>query len=195
MDNLPFSVPLRLARLAFKRHLPPMSERAQSLVRVVQANDGSVTYLVDFGPESLPPVRTADLAHAWEAARQAASGAEWGLPRAFRFLQEDGTTLDLALSDEDACCWAAAVDQTTGMQTTYGLSLCLRLLALVDLLARAPWTGAHCRIARAGATLDPVLVRTAATSPLTNGADFDESLFRLKLGRRAAALTASGAPA
>src|SRR4051812_16543815 len=171
-----------------------MTEHAQSLVRVVQG-DGCMTYLVDLAPERLPPVRSAHLAEAWEAARAAASGSEWGLPRLFRFAQEDGTTLDLALADEDACCWARAVDQTTGMQTTYGLSLCLRLLALVDLLGRAPWTGAHCRIARAGATLDPVLVRTAATAPLTNGAEFDESLFRLKLGGRAAALTASGAPA
>src|SRR4051812_49180907 len=95
MDNLPFCVPPRLARPAFRGHLPRMSERAQSLVRVIQANDGSVTYLVGVGPESLPPVRSADLAHAWEAARQAARGAEWGLPRAFRFLQEDGRTIDL----------------------------------------------------------------------------------------------------
>jgi hypothetical protein len=174
-----------------------MTEFAQSLVRVVQAGDGSLTYLVGVGPDRLPPVRSADLDEAWDAARRAACGSEWGLPRLFRFLQEDGSTLDLALADEDACCWARAVDHTTGMQTTYGLSLCLRLLALVDLLARAPWTGAHCRIARAGATLDPLLVRTAATAPLTNQADFDESLFRVRLGRSAApsALTASGAPA
>jgi len=174
-----------------------MTEHAQSLVRVVQAHDGTLTYLVDLAPESLPPVRSADLADAWDAARHAACDAEWGRPLVFRFLQDDGGTLDLALADEDACCWAGAVDQTTGMQTTYGLSLCLRLLALVDLLARAPWTGSHCRIARAGATLDPMLVRTAATTPLTAQADFDESLFRVRLGRSAApaALTASGAPA
>jgi hypothetical protein len=174
-----------------------MTEHTQPLVRVVQARDGSITYLIDAAPESLPPVRSADLSSAWDAARQAACGSEWGLPRLFRFLNEDGSTLDLALADEDACCWAGAVDHTTGMQTTYGLSLCLRLLALVDLLARAPWVGEHCRIARAGATLDPLLVRTAATAPLTNQAGFDESLFRARIGRRSApsALTASGAPA
>jgi hypothetical protein len=111
---------------------------------VAQAQGGVLTYLIAAAPENLPPVRSADLAAAWEAARDAACGAEWGYPRLFRFQQEDGGTLDVALVDEDACCWARAVDQTTGMQTTYGLSLCLRLLALVDLLARAPWTGAHC---------------------------------------------------
>jgi hypothetical protein len=175
-----------------------MPEPTQSLVRVVQANDGTLTYLIASAPEHLPPVRSADLTAAWDAAHDAASGCEWGLPRLFRFLPDDGTTLDLALADEDACCWAGAVDHTTGMHTTYGLSLCLRLLALVDLLARAPWAGAHCRIRRAGAALDPQLVRIAAAAPLTKGAAFDETLFRLRLGPHAtapAALTASGAPA
>jgi len=173
-----------------------MMEPTQSLVRVVKARDGSLTYLVAAAPESLPPVRTFDLAAAWDAAREAATGSEWGLPRLFRFIREDGDTVDMALADEDACCWAEAVDHTTGMHTTYGLSLCLRLLALVDLLARAPWTGAHCRIGRAGAALDPLLLRTAATAPLTKGAGFDESHFRVRLGAAGpAAVIASGAPA
>ncbi len=174
-------------------------QRTNPLVRVRQAGDGSLIYLINAAPESLPPVRTADLEAAWDAAREAAVGAAWGLPRLFRFAQPDGSAIDLALSDADACCWAAAVDQTTGMQNTYGLSLCLRLLALVDLLARAPWTSALCRIRRAGAALDPLLVRTAATTPLTNQASFDEPAFRLRLGNSATLpalrLTASGASA
>jgi hypothetical protein len=179
------------------RHHPALTEPTQSLVRVVRAGDGTLTYLIAAAPERLPPVRSRDLAAAWEIAREAASGCEWGLPRLFRFLDEDGTILDMALADEDACCWAEAVDHTTGMHTTYGLSLCLRLLALVDLLARAPWAGAHCRIRRTGAALDPQLLRTAATAPLTKGAGFDETSFRTRLGPCAApaALTASGAPA
>jgi hypothetical protein len=174
-------------------------QRTNPLVRIRQADDGSLIYLVDATPESLPPVRTADLAEAWDAAREAAVDAAWGRPRLFRFAQPDGTTIDMALADADACCWAAAVDQTTGMQSTYGLSLCLRLLALVDLLARAPWTAALCRIRRAGAALDPLLLRTAATAPLTNQASFDEIAFRLRLGSSATLpalrLTASGASA
>ncbi|MBV8915867.1 MAG: hypothetical protein JOZ05_22865 [Acetobacteraceae bacterium] len=174
-----------------------MTEPTQPLVRVQQARDGTLTYLIAAAPESLPPVRSGDLAAAWDAAREAAFECEWGLPRLFRFTTEDGDALDLALADEDACCWAGAVDQTAGMHTPYGLSLCLRLLALVDLLARAPWAGAHCRIRRAGAALDPQLVRTAATAPLTKGAGFDETSFRVRLGPYAApaALTASGASA
>ena len=42
------------------------------------------------------------------------------------------------------------------MQTSYGLSLCLRLLALVDLLSRAPWTAALFQITRSNVpTPDP----------------------------------------
>jgi hypothetical protein len=177
-----------------------MSERAQSPIHVATTRDGALTYLISTAPDTLPAVRSGDLVAAWEAAREAASGSEWGLPRVFRFLHADGSTLDLALTDEDACCWAEAVDHTTGMQTTYGLSLCLRLLALVDLLARAPWTGAFCRIGRAGAALDPALVRAAATAPLTSQAGFDETVFRARLSRLGPPsinlrLTATGAPA
>lgn len=153
-----------------------------SFLHVAQAGDGSITYLVNAAPDSLPPVRSGDLADAWEAAHDAAVECEWGHRRLFRFMRPDGSTLDMALADADACCWARAVDATAGLQTAYGLSLCLRLLALVDLLARAPWAGAHCRIRRAGATLDPALVRTAATAPLTKEAGFDETTFRLRLG-------------
>ena len=141
-----------------------------------------MTYLIHAAPESLPPVRSGDLAAAWEAARAAAVEASWGQPRLFRFIKPDGSTLDMALADEDACCWAEAVDHSTGMQNPYGLSLCLRLLALVDLLARASWASALYRIGRAGAALDPSLVRTAATAPLTSQAAFDETAFRSRLG-------------
>lgn len=161
-----------------------MSERAQPPVRVAQARDGTLIYLVRIAPDALPPVRSGDLAAAWEAAREAAAGSEWGMPRLLRFMREDGTTLDMALADQDACCWAEAIDQTTGLQTTYGLSLCLRLLALVDLLARARWTETLCRIGRAGAALDPALVRAAATLPLTADASFDESRLRTRLAER-----------
>ncbi len=176
-----FQCAIRLAQLGAQVHLHRIMPQAQSSVRVAQARDGTLTYLVDAAPEALPPVRSRDLEAAWDAARAAATLSEWGTPRMFRFRQADGSTTDLALSDQDARCWAGAVDQTTGMQTPYGLSLCLRLLALVDLLARAPWTGVLCRIGRAGAALDPLLVRTAATAPLTNQAGFDEAAFRAKL--------------
>ncbi len=79
------------------------------------------------------------------------------------------------------------------MHTTYGLSLCLRLLALVDLMARASWLGRFYRLGRAGATLDPALVRVAATTALTSQANFDEHEFHAKLALAANPLMISGA--
>jgi hypothetical protein len=153
-------------------------------VRVGQGADGSLTYLVDMSPDALPPVRGRDLELAWHAARQAAIAASWGSPRGFRFRRRDGGFLDLALSDADACCWAGAVDGTVGMGNSYGLSLCLRLLALVDLLARARWSTELIALTRDGAELHPALLSAAAHVPLTAEARFDETGFRAHLGKR-----------
>ena len=142
---------------------------------------GALTYVVDAPPEALPPVRGRDLERAWYAARGAAMAATWGTVRGFRFRRPDGSFTDLALADRDACCWAAAVDQIAGLTSSYGLSLCLRLLALVDLLARASWAAPLCRLERDGADLHPSLLRAAAATPLTAEARFDESGFRSRL--------------
>ncbi len=157
--------------------------QSTTLIRVGQSRDGTLTYLVDLPPEAMPPVRGRDLAAAWDAARDAATDAVWGAGRLFRFRRPDGSTTDLALSDEDARCWAGAVDITVGMQTSYGLSLCLRLLALVDLLARAPWMSNLFQIGRGGAALHPALLSAAATAELTADAQFDETGFRDRLAR------------
>jgi hypothetical protein len=152
-------------------------------VHVGVAPDGSLTYLVDLPPEDLPPVHKRDLERAWHAARDAALAQRWGATRGFRFRRADGTHADLALADRDACCWAGAVDGTVGLRNSYGLSVCLRLLALVDLLARVRWTESLCLLRRDGAELDPVLLRAAATTPLTQDARFDETGFRSRLDR------------
>lgn len=153
-----------------------------SPIRVAETPDGTVTYVVDRSPALLPPVRSADLVAAWDAARQAAIGSNWGSPRRFVFRQPDGTLTDLALHDPDAACWTAAVEATQGLHTPYGLSICLRLLALVDLLARAAWTRSLCQVRRHGAELHPALLRAAATAELTNDARFDETRLRAGLG-------------
>jgi hypothetical protein len=177
-------------------------------VHVGATPDGTLTYLVDVPPEALPPVRHRDLAAAWDAARDAAlaaagtaagfpGGASWGAARLFRFRRADGSCTDLALADRDACCWAGAVDGTVGMHTSYGLSLCLRLLALVDLLARASWAKSLFSLRRDGAVIDPSVLRAAATAPLTRDARFDESGFRAQVlpARLGAASPYSGASA
>ncbi|MBN8892016.1 MAG: hypothetical protein J0H91_17150, partial [Rhodospirillales bacterium] len=110
--------------------------------------------------------------------RLAAIEQAWGGPRLFRFRRADGGFTDLALTDRDACCWARAVDATIGMGTPYGLTLCLRLLALVELLGRSPWAAELIAMRRDGAALHPGLLHAAATQALTAQARFDETPFR-----------------
>jgi hypothetical protein len=160
-------------------------------VRVDVVAGGALTYVIDAPPEALPPVRGHDLERAWYAARDAAIAATWGTVCGFRFRCADGSFTDLALADRDACCWAAAVDQIAGLRSCYGLSLCLRLLALVDLLAHASWAAGLCRLERDGAELHPSLLRAAAATPLTSEARFDESGFRARLARSLVKLPAS----
>jgi hypothetical protein len=145
--------------------------------------DGSVTYTVNGAPEALPCVRARDLALAWDAARKAAGAQKWGQLRGFRFRQARGGATEFALADPDACCWAAAVDETVGLHTSYGLSVCLRLLALVDLLARARWAASFFAVSRGQAELHPSLLRLAATERLTESARFDEPGFRERLAK------------
>ena len=155
-------------------------------VRVGQSPDGTFTYVVSQSPDTLPAVRGRDLEAAWDAARQAALADNWGAPRAFRFRRDDGTTTDLALADADARCWANAVDRMASMGTSYGLSIFLRLLALVDLLARVKWAMNLIHLARDGADLHPLLLRAAASVQLTVDARFDAEAFRARLGPLAA---------
>ena len=154
--------------------------------------DGSLTYLVDLSPEDLPPVHRRDLERAWYAARDAALAQRWGAARFFRFQRQDGSYGDLALADRDARCWAGAVDGTVGMRSSYGLSVCLRLLALVDLLARVRWADSFYLLQRDGAELHPSLLRAAASTPLTAEARFDELGFRGRLARFAFGFSLEG---
>lgn len=144
--------------------------------------DGTLTYLVGVPAEALPPVRMRDLSAAWEAAREAAAAESWGAPRLFRFCRADGSRTDLALADADACCWAGAADSRLSIGTCYGMSVCLRLLALIDLMARARWTDALVSLRRDGADIDDRLFNLAASLPLTAEARFDEARFRAGLG-------------
>ena len=150
-------------------------------IQIAATPDGTLTYVIDQTPGDLPPVRGRDLLAAWDLARDAAHRAVWSTARAFRFRRPDGGWTDLALRDTDAQCWAGAVDRSVGMQTGYGLSVCLRLLALVDLLACAPWTAGLVKLDRQGADLHPALLRLAAETRLTDEARFDEPRFRASL--------------
>jgi hypothetical protein len=152
-------------------------------IRIGDGPGGTVTYWIDLSPEALPSVSKRELELAWHAARHAAIGDIKGTTRAFRFNRPDGTHTDLALSDRDARCWVAAIERTVGLRSTNGLSLCMRLLALVDLLASAAWVRSMCHLARDGAEFHPALLHAAASQPLTAEARFDEAKLRMRLAR------------
>jgi hypothetical protein len=161
----------------------PDHEPSSGTIRVGGNPDGLLTYLIDLPPEALPSVCKRDLERAWYAAREAAIAERQGAVRGFRFNRPDGSHTDLALADRDARCWVGAVDRTVGIANATGLSLCLRLLALIDLLARAPWARSLFHLARDGAEFHPALLRAAASQPLTRDARFDEAGFQIRLSR------------
>ena len=154
----------------------------EASVRVATAADGLRAYTSSVPPEALPAVRARDLAAAWDAARDRAVQRDWGEARFFRFLRRDGPATELALADPDACCWAAAIEQTTGLASLTGLSLCLRLLALVHLIGDATWARAWVSIRRDGARLHPRLLDAAAQVPLTAQGLLDPVHLRRQLG-------------
>jgi hypothetical protein len=164
----------------------PRGARSAVAIDVGEAEDGTLTYSVAQPPEALPPVRPRDLELAWDRARAAALAARFGAPRRFRFRRPDGDVTDLALTDRDARCWAASLDTEDSIATVTGLSLCLRLLALVDLLTRARWAADLVRIGREGAEIDANLWHLAATAPLTREARFDETFLRGQIARHRA---------
>ena len=157
------------------------------------ASDGTLTYQIDHAASELPPVRGRDILAAWEMAREAARSAAWDTARAFRFRSQQSGWTDLTLDDRDAQCWAGAVDRSLGLQTGYGLSVCLRLLALVDLIARSPWLSQLAPLGQCGADPHPALLRLAAEAALTDDARFDETRFYARLKSLPAAAGAKGA--
>lgn len=150
-------------------------------VRVVVGPDGGLLYLVDVPPEAMPAVHGADLARAWQAARAAAAAAQWGADRALLFRRSGGALARLSLADAEARCWAGAVDRLVGLDHVYGLALCLRLLALVDLLARARWLSGLYDLEGGAADLHPALLGAAATCRLDSDARLVEGEVRERL--------------
>jgi hypothetical protein len=173
-----------MAMSAHQQHSSKQPPKEQpETIRIGGTPDGFVTYHVNLPPEALPTVCRRDLERAWYAARDAALAERQGVVRGFRFNRPDGSHTDLALADRDARCWVGAVDNAVGIGNANGLSLCLRLLALIDLLARAPWARSLLHLARDGAEFHPALLKAAASQPLTKEARFDETGFRVRLSR------------
>ena len=155
-----------------------MQAGGDELISVGMSGDGALVYRVALAPSALPAVRRRDLEWAWSVARQSAidctdrRGA--AAVRLFRF-ERDGHATDLVLADADARLWADAIDRACGLGTRFGLSVCLRLLGLLDLIASERWATAFCLFRRDGADVHPALVDAAAHLPLTADGRLDQN--------------------
>lgn len=166
-------------------------------IRVVPEAGGCLTYAVRGMPGGLPAVPPAALLVAWQAAHRHAAAGQAGPPRRLLFLREDGEATAIAIADRDARSWAEAVDRAADLGTRRGLALCLRLLALVEVMTRSTWLAGLFDVTAEGVDLHPALLRAAATMPLDAGARFDAAALRGLLSRSlpVRAPARAGAPA
>lgn len=162
-------------------------------IRVAEDASGALAYAIPCPPETLPAVTPQALLAAWQAARARAAAGHWGPPRTLMFQRGDAEPIVLAIADRDARCWAEAVDRDAGLATLRGLAVCLRLLALVEVLARAgfgrdaSWLVGLFEVTPEGIELHPALLRAAAALPLDSSARFDAGALRRLLSRGLAA--------
>ncbi|MFT8244557.1 hypothetical protein [Roseomonas sp. BN140053] len=172
-------------------------------IGVARGPGGELAYAVPFPPESIPPVPPRALLAAWDTARDAAAACLHGPERSLRFatppapapaapgtgraLAEVGAPgpepVEMHLSDPDARCWAEAIDDSLGLGTLSGLSVFLRLLALLDAMGRLPWLRGMFDINAGGTLLHPQLLAAAADLPLDRAARLDETSLRRRLSR------------
>jgi hypothetical protein len=157
-------------------------------IRTARTETGAIAYLVPVAPERLPAVSPGDLLHAWKVARHGAVQRLWGAPRFFRFAQQsgrgestEGESTEIAIADPDAGAWTEAIDRAFGLDTLSGLALCLRLLALVEILTRAVRLEPFFDVTPAGVDLHPSLLAAAAALPLNPAARFDEAVLMTRL--------------
>ena len=146
-------------------------------VSTAQGPAGEKLQLISAPPSRLPTVTKRDLEQAWEAAQLNKAAPL----RFFRFATAGGPPVELLLQDRDAAAWAEAVERSAGLSTPYGISVCLRLLALIALMAEAGWVRAWFALSRDGAKIRPELWHAAALVKLNDSGGFDETDLRALL--------------
>jgi hypothetical protein len=146
-------------------------------------------FRLDMAPEDLPPVDPSHLVRAWNAATLAAETGlllQPGDIEGVEFRWAGGESRFM-FADLDASCWAAALDRLYGLESPQGISILFRLLALIDLIARADWLRPLFRLGHAdGVILDLEVMTLLASQPLTASARFDAGAVRRALGPRVA---------
>ncbi len=149
-------------------------------IRTEYGPQGEVLHVVPCAPPDLPTVSRFHLEQAWDAAR-AGAGLRAGKIHGFRFHCDDAAPLELLLADHDAASWTGGIERIADLSTAYGISLCLRLLALVTLMANAQWLRPWFSLPAGRAQIHPALLQAAALTPLTQEGGFDETMLRALL--------------
>lgn len=144
------------------------------MVRTTPLPSGALRHELGVVPAALPAVPPSALEIAWEVARAGAASGQWGQPRLLVFA--DGQ--EIALTDPDAAAWAQAMDRHAGLDSLHGVALCLRLLALVEAMARAEWLRGFFAIGARGVELHPLLLAAAARAPLDATGRFEDCAMR-----------------
>lgn len=140
---------------------------------------GALRHEIGVRAAALPAVQPSALEAAWEVARASAEAGLWGPARLLSF--QDG--VEIALTDADAACWAEAMARHRGLDSVQDLALCLRLLALVEVLGRARWLRGLFTITGDGAEFHPSLLAAAARAPLDDTGRFEDTALRAMLQR------------
>ncbi len=145
-------------------------------IKSAEGPGGGLLLVVSAPASALPCVTKRDMELAWEVAQ--AAGVAAGVAR-IKFVAEP--PVELVLEDRDAAAWVAALERRIGLSTAYGVSVCLRLLALVAVMAQAGWARDWFALAQGGGEIRPELLQAAALAPLNETGGFDETALRALL--------------
>jgi len=140
----------------------------------VAAGADGIAYFVSAPPAALPSVSKRDLEQAWEAAQTLLADPP---ARIFIFPGAEAP-IELQLNDPDADAWAAAVDRAIGLDSAHGISVCLRLIALIGGLAQFGWAREWFGPKM---SVRAELLTAASLAPLTEAGGFDETALRALL--------------
>lgn len=148
--------------------------------------DGSSLIYAPFSAKDLPLVGFSDIERAWNTANSVAespSSLEGSGPQGVVFQDTPTSNIHVKFDDYDALHWIWAIHKSFNLETTKGLSVCFRMLALYHLMADTQWTRPFFSFDRKNRLkIDKTLMAAAATSPLTANGLFDPTEIQKEVG-------------
>lgn len=153
---------------------------------VQRLDDGRTMISASFRVSDLPAVRSIDLNFAWETASAATEDRfqrDENDPEGIIFDTQGGDLIEFKFDDYDALCWATAIHRSFELTTLRGLSLCFRMLALYQLMAKYNWARTLFSFDRRKSLwIDKALLSAAAITPLLEDGTFNSEDIRRETG-------------